>query len=219
MAQRLIVEGNDAIALAQLCKRCGLQPPSGYEQPAKFKKEFVTIGEGYNGALQQLKLSLTEPDLTNIGIILDANELGATARWQSIRAILADEYEPATLDDVDVQAGAKIIREPGMPTVSIWIMPDNASVGYLEHFLSDLIPSGNALWPLALTTIDIVMSQPDIELGPTKRQKALLHTWLAWQPEPGKPFGQAIQANYFDHKAPAVQPFLDWFAATFQLSA
>ncbi len=51
-----------------------------------------------------------------------------------------------------------------------------------------------------------------------KRGKAQLHTWLAWKKEPGKPFGQAMDANYFDIKMPVVQEFLDWFSGTFELS-
>ena len=41
MNQLLIVEGNDAIALAVLCKKAGLKPPVGYETEDKFKNEFV----------------------------------------------------------------------------------------------------------------------------------------------------------------------------------
>lgn len=134
MAQRLIVEGNDAIVLAVLCQKSGLKPPLGYDQPAKFRDEFVTVGGSDTGALRQFRLSLTEPALTNIGIILDANDQGPAARWQSIRAILAEKYDPATLLTADAQAGYKIIKEENMPTLGVWIMPDNAGPGYLEHF-------------------------------------------------------------------------------------
>lgn len=218
MAQRLIVEGNDAIALAVLCQKRGLNPPLGYERPAKFKEEFVSVGGSDTGALQQLRLSLTEPNLTNIGFIIDANSHGAASRWQSIRTILAEKYTPTTLQAADAQPGPRIITEAQMPTIGIWIMPDNAGAGYLEHFLAGLVPTGNDLWAHATDTINDLITKPFNVLTVAKQQKALLHTWLAWQRDPGKPFGQAIQSGYFDHNAPSVQPFLDWFSQTFQLA-
>jgi len=55
MEQKLIVEGNDAIALANLCKKSGLNPPLGYELPLKFSKEFVVNSGGYQKALKNLR--------------------------------------------------------------------------------------------------------------------------------------------------------------------
>lgn len=46
-----------------------------------------------------------------------------------------------------------------------------------------------------------------------------IHTWLAWQEEPGKPFGIALKAGYFDHQSPAADHFVDWFTQTFQFAA
>lgn len=46
-----------------------------------------------------------------------------------------------------------------------------------------------------------------------------MHAWLAWQEEPGKPFGIALKAGYFDHQSPAADRFVDWFMQTFQFTA
>jgi hypothetical protein len=45
--------------------------------------------------------------------------------------------------------------------------------------------------------------------------KARIHTWLAWQEEPGKPFGQAISARYLDPNLPAANTFATWLQRTF----
>ncbi len=217
MAQRLIVEGNDAIAIAVLCSKCGLKPPKGYANPLKFKEEFVKTGEGISGAIRQLRLSLSEPALTHIGLIVDADDDGAAFRWQQVRGNLTRFYDLDTLVAADAQTGAKVIVQNGMPTLGVWIMPDNSSRGYLEHFLSAFIPTGNEIWSHAQSALDDLMEQPYNVLTGSKRQKALLHTWLAWQRNPGKPFGQAIEAGYFDTASGNVQPFLDWFAQTFEL--
>lgn len=218
MAQKLIVEGNDAIVLAQLCKARGLQPPLGYETIEKFREEFVSSAKGYNNISKVLNLALQQADLNNIGVIVDANQVGATARWLDMREVLVKYYSEDTLVAADVQTGAKIITEDNLPTIGIWIMPNNADVGYLETFLAQLTPHGDALWEHATRQVQQLLTLSFCELKLVKVDKANLHTWLAWKPEPGKPFGQAVDAGYFQTNAPAVQPFLDWFAATFKLA-
>ncbi|TAN53782.1 MAG: hypothetical protein EPN21_00560 [Methylococcaceae bacterium] len=47
------------------------------------------------------------------------------------------------------------------------------------------------------------------------RSKALLHTWLAWQKEPGKPPGQAIWARYFNADAPDALILMQWIRTLF----
>ncbi len=218
MAQKLIVEGNDAISLATLCQLRGLNPPLGYETPEKFKLEFVANAGGYDKILRLLRLAIQQADLSNIGIIVDANDVGASARWQAIRTVLTEKYSEETLAQADAMVGAKVIKEANLPILGIWIMPDNQSTGYLEHFLSGLVPTGDALWTYANTVTTTLQGQPFNETTPAKVGKALLYTWLAWKKEPGKPFGQAMNAKYFDIQSPKADPFLDWFKATFELA-
>ncbi len=218
MAQRLIVEGNDAIALAMLCKKKGLPPPSGYEAPTKFIQEFVKSAGGYDQALLVLRDSLDNANLTNIGIIVDANDQGFEARWTSIRNILASKYAPSILQIADNQSGYKIIEEDGLPRLGLWIMPDNSSNGYLEHFLAGLVPTSDPIWLKAEAVVQELLAEPFNELRQAKIGKANLHTWLAWKRDPGKPFGQAIEAGYFDINAAPVQLFLNWFSGVFELS-
>lgn len=190
----------------------------GYEHPLKFKEEFVKVGKGAVGAIRQLQLSMTEPGLTHIGLVIDADDMGFKSRWQQIRRVLATQYEPETLTLADAQSGAKVITEQLMPTVGIWIMPDNAGKGYLEHFIASMIPAENELWNHATGVLNELRDKPFNVLTAGKHQKSLLHTWLSWQRDPGKPFGLAIQSGYFNVDATSVSPFLDWFSRTFQLA-
>lgn len=217
MSQQLIVEGNDAYSLAVICQKRGLPSPSGYESTSKFK-DFVKKGNGFEGALQLLEEALDKSDIDNIGIIVDANDVGAAARWQSIKNILSKKFRPESLGIDNPDTGYRIIKEEGMPLVGIWIMPDNNTEGYLEHFLCKLIPQDDQLWSYAQQTVAAIRQQSFNKITASKEQKALLHTWLAWQKVPGLPFGQAITADYFDVSVEVVQVFLDWFKATFKLS-
>lgn len=218
MAQKLIVEGHDGIVLATLCKVCGLGAPVGYETAQKFKDEFVANAGGYDKAIDLLGLAIQKTEHTHIGIIVDANEAGFEARWQAIRSVLSTVYDAETLAEADRQPSSKIIREQNLASIGIWIMPDNHSNGYLEHFLAQLVPADAELWAYAKNALDDLMTKSFNELSSNKMDKALLHTWLAWKKDPGKPFGQALNARYFDKNAPAVAPFLDWFKATFSLN-
>ena len=73
-----------------------------------------------------------------------------------------------------------------------------------------MIPTNEALHARAE---QVVASIPVLErrFGPTKTRKAVLHTWLAWQEEPGTPMGQAMTKRYLDpkiHPAPAFEAWL-----------
>ena len=45
--------------------------------------------------------------------------------------------------------------------------------------------------------------------------KALIHTFLAWKEPPGRPFGQAINANFFNEKTELLTQFIDWLNRLF----
>jgi hypothetical protein len=47
--------------------------------------------------------------------------------------------------------------------------------------------------------------------------KANIHTWLAWQEEPGKPIGQAITKKYLDAGAPHALKLIAWLRALYDL--
>ena len=83
----------------------------------------------------------------------------------------------------------------------------NENQGALEEFARMLIPAEDDLWAYAETCIDGV---PEKRFKNKDAGKALVHTWLAWQKEPGKPVGQAITKGFLDPQAPAAQKFVAW---------
>lgn len=97
-------------------------------------------------------------------------------------------------------------------------MPDSDNNGYLEHFLAKLAPQADELWKHTESTLEQLgkMAFPN-KFSPVRLQKALVNTWLAWQKEPGKRFGDAVKAGYFDAKSPAADAFVDWMTNTFEL--
>jgi hypothetical protein len=45
--------------------------------------------------------------------------------------------------------------------------------------------------------------------------KAIIHAWLAWQKEPGKPLGTAITARYLDPGVAQVDALVSWLKRLF----
>jgi hypothetical protein len=104
MKQRLIVEGNDAIVLATICQLRGLPPPKGYEDKLAFIKEFVQVAGGHskvNAALGQL---LADTAVQNIGVIVDANEVGPQKRWETLKGQLAHVFPNHLLSSISPNA-------------------------------------------------------------------------------------------------------------------
>lgn len=200
----LMVEGpDDEHVVKQICQQ----------------RHLGTIGKihsygGKDPLLEGIGARLKESDIRVLGILLDA-DTNLQARWQAVTARLnAAGYQRIP---VSPDPEGTVLEPPGsslLPRVGIWLMPDNRLAGILEDFLHFLIPEGDALLAHADRAIaSIPAGQRRFPDG--KGAKARIHTWLAWQREPGKPFGQAIAARYLDPGLPAADTFAGWLQRTF----
>lgn len=197
----LLVEGKDnEHVVKNICGRLGLG-----------KIDKIRPAEGIKPLLEMLPVQLRESDLAVLGIILDADD-DLTARWRA----LVDRFAEAGYPDINDQPAEEgtILLSPSdlLPKVGIWVMPNNQIPGMLEDFLKFLIPENDLLLEHAQQSLE---GLPDQRFAATHRPKALMHTWLAWQEEPGKPYGQAITARYLDADLPLGKSFAAWLQKTF----
>ena len=81
--------------------------------------------------------------------------------------------------------------------------------------LASLVEDGDRLFAHAETATDTA-TKLGAKFAPTKKQKAVNRAWLAWQKEPGLPYGTAIRAKYFRHDAPAATAFVAWFRQLYE---
>ena len=107
-----------------------------------------------------------------------------------------------------------VIGHEDLPRVGVWIMPNNTLPGMLEDYLCYLVPEGDTLFERARRCVDEIPVEERRFIA-AHFTKALIHTWLAWQDDPGTPFGQAITKRYFDPDGPHVQALLDWLTRLF----
>lgn len=197
-SRRLIwVEGKDDCAVVRsLCEF--------HELPEVFG---VRGRAGVDDVLDNFYTELRASGAERFGVIVDADG-NAQARWDSIRNTLqAEGY--ADLPERLGPGGMIISGQPHRPTFGAWIMPDNGSPGALEDFAATLVPDGDALWRRAGEALNAI---PDGErrFPDVRRSKARIHTWLAWQEEPGSPMGQAIGKRDLDGNAAAAHRFVGW---------
>ncbi len=168
--------------------------------------------DGYDSHKLRVKLSAVRKTVTGaFGIILDADEQ-ISSRWQSLCTLL--EYEGYANIPKQPDPNGTILShpDPDRPSTGVWLMPNNQTSGKLEDFLAQLVPHGDLLWSYADTTIQRL---PEQRFRATDRSKAHIHTWLAWQAEPGKPLGQAMTAHYLTVGQPAADQFVFWIRQLF----
>ena len=165
--------------------------------------------EGIDNLLKTLPTELKRSDLERLGIVVDANA-GIEARWTALRNILlraGNADVPATPDPT----GTVVALDQQYRTlmVGVWLMPDNRIPGMLENFVAFLIPSGNPLWGYAEDCVKQIPEQHR-RFPATHQPKARIHTWLAWQEEPGTPMGLAITRRYLDAEASHARQLMHW---------
>jgi hypothetical protein len=175
----------------------------------------------YAGSVDELlddayiSASLKRPGLEALGIVLDAND-SFEERWQRIQQLFRPEFPsiPGTMD-----SGGVITKSDSGLRLGVWIMPDNRSRGMLETFLAYLVPDeSEAVWQEAINASESAR----ITGAPFKdihTDKARIHTWLAWQDPPGRPFGEALKNKCLDPSVPQATAFAQWFITLYGLKS
>ena len=200
----LLVEGaDDEHVLKHLCGQRGVQ----------YLDEITQLGNAER-LLESFPVRLKESDVEALGVVIDA-DTDIASRWQSIR----DRLSKAGYQDVPqnpVVTGTILPAPPKtlLPRVGLWIMPDNQTKGILEDFLRFLVPPGSRLFSHVESSIASI-PQEERRFSQLAEPKAVIHTWLAWQEDPGKPFGTAITAKFLDPNVPQVDVLMAWLKALF----
>jgi hypothetical protein len=181
----LLVEGRDDLYVCQEVFSANSVPPC-----CEVKEH-----SGSDDLLSAFPLYVENASYSRVGIVVDADE-NISARWDGIRNILTGlGYQVPRV----VDPGGTLVLAPGEdgPPAGVWIMPDNWVSGILENFIRFLVPDEDLLLAHAETCVDGIATETR-RFPEVRRPKALIHTWLAWQEEPGSPLGLAIKKQYLD---------------------
>ena len=201
----LLVEGvDDEHVLKHLCGNRGVPP-----------LDEVKNHGGVDRLLDSLPVRLkASQDGDIVGVVIDA-DTDVASRWRALRdRLIGVGYEGLPEDPTP---DGTILDPPigkFLPRVGIWMMPDNQSQGILEDFLRFLVPAGSRLFEHVKSRVAAI---PNGEryFSQLAEPKAVIHTWLAWQEEPGKPLGTAITARYLDPNVAQVDVLVAWLNRLF----
>lgn len=168
---------------------------------------------GWEKILNNLDVEIDRSGLECLGILLDADE-NLQNRWDAVRNRLTG-LGYGQIPAIPEPDGT-IVHETGKPTVGVWLMPNNQTHGILEDFIAFLVHDlpNNLLWQHVDKSVTDIPTQ-EVRFPEVRKSKALIHTWLAWQQEPGKPLGQAITAKYMDAQATEAKVLINWLTRLF----
>ena len=201
----LLVEGdNDMYVVKHICDKLRIPRPCDDE---------ITPCGGVGSMLKRLpdEIENAKEEWAVVGVIVDA-DTNLSKIWGEIRKIVMS----SGYDDVPnkpVKDGTIIEPPEPLPRLGFWIMPDNQSTGILEDFLHrlipdySLVPESGSLYGHVVKSVDSI---PDRRFCDRREPKAIVHTWLAWQENPGLPMGTSITKDCFDLNAPEVDVFVSW---------
>ncbi|MCY4363629.1 MAG: hypothetical protein OXE42_15865 [Gammaproteobacteria bacterium] len=198
----LMVEGqDDKHVVSHICQRYS------------YKSPFISDKDDVNQLLESISTELKAPGRKAVGILVDAND-DLQARWTSIKDRLSkvDIIIPKSPDP----DGTIIEDTEDLPRVGIWLMPDNESQGYLEHFIEKMIPANDSVWPLSQQYIEGI-PQKDRKFTERRTQKAKIHAWLAAREKPGLFIGTAIKAKELHTGGELITKFSSWLQKLYKL--
>jgi hypothetical protein len=197
----LLVEGNnDAHVVAALC---GVH---------KIPETFGIYECGSDqGVLKRLNALIIRPNPPQvIGVMLDA-DLSIENRWTSIRTKLS-HYSYIFPNRPDV-GGTIVDGGSSLSKLGFWLMPDNQLPGMLEDFCAELAEPDSLAF--AQECVQQASERKVVTFKDVHRSKAVIHTYLAWQDEPGSPLGQSITRQALRPNTDIALSFTQWLTHLF----
>lgn len=204
----LLVEGHDdREVVREFCNHHEIDNRSLFE--IEYMDEYGATG--IEAMVDGLRVRPKSGSYSALGAIFDANA-NPLARWASVRGALQESgYD---VPEAPSAAGVVLPARSSLPRLGLWMMPDNIGPGMLEDFLQSLVSDADSLLPRAR---EVVAGIPPAErrFKPAYFTKAVAHTWLAWQAEPGTALGLALTRHYLDADQPAALRFRSWLLSVF----
>jgi hypothetical protein len=201
----LLVEGdNDCHVVMALCAAHNVPESFGIYQ----------CGSDVN-VLKRLNALISRPNPPKtIGVMLDADR-SLAARWDSVRGKLRHyNYQFTATPSVNGTI-VEDISDPLLerPKIGFWLMPNNQEPGMLEDFCAELAEPLSI--EFARECVEAAHKRNVTTFKDVHRSKAVIHTYLAWQDEPGYPLGKSITKQSLRPRTAIAINFTDWLVALF----
>ena len=216
LRSNLHVEGiNDVHVIKHLLLRHGINCPikgdtrSAPNYPPNVPE--ITPAGNQDAVLNAMMTAVPVSNGRSVGFVLDADAVpqdlwrAVCGRLRQFGLVLPNEIpSEGFVDDITAFQAR----------VGVWLMPDNQQSGAMEQFLRGLVDEQDSLLPIAERSTANAKSG-GASFPDSKESKAVLHTWLAWQENPGLPYGSAVKAKYFRDDSTAALTFVTWYGRVF----
>jgi len=178
-----------------------------FKVPQNFK---IVETSGVDNLITQLPVRMKQSDIISIGVIIDA-DVDLNKRWIQLCGIFSK-----TLPNFPTNPNKDgTIHEENNLKIGVWIMPNNQVNGMLESFIEFLIPHDDDLLPTIKTHLDEIEKNSKNKYKIIHRDKALIHSWLAVQEDPGTPLGLSITKKYLSTDVEQCKVLIDWLLKVF----
>ncbi len=212
---QLLVEGKDDRAvIGAILRHAGVRYPEAMWVP------YIQVLDGVENLLRTLPTAL-KGSCRRFAVVLDGDE-DPPARWASLRSKVLGGLPDVPLPQTPPRGGfvADVGGGPDDPhtveRIGAWLMPDNGSRGALERFLEALVPEvGAELFTYAREATGVALER-GAPIVAAHREKAALHTYLAWQEPPGRPFGTALTTRALRPDGAVARELLGWLRQVFE---
>lgn len=200
-SSQLLVEGNDdQHVIRALCVKFGLN------------QNFEVIDcKGIDKLYEQIPVRFKQSGINIIGIIVDA-DTDLKSRWASLKTLLTAQ---GFAIPNELPTKGLIATNADNKRIGVWIMPNNNLNGMLEDFISFLVPKGDKLLPIVNTTLQNIEDQNLNKYSLKHKSKAVIHSWLSWQEDPGTPMGLGITKRYLTTDEETCSQLTDWLTKLF----
>lgn len=165
-----------------------------------------------NGVLKRLNALISRPEPPQvIGVMLDADSPSLIGRWNSIKDKLG-HYDYAFPPNPELN-GTFVESTSEEPKLGFWLMPNNQDSGMLEDFCAELAEPSSLKF--AQKCVEQAQTDSLTTFKLVHQSKAIIHTYLAWQDEPGFPLGRAITKQSLRPHTEIAVKFTDWLRKLF----
>lgn len=189
-------------------------------------KSFCEIAraKGEAAVLETFRAGVLAPEAESVGLVLDADDrdgMRVQNRWDAVRGAMARQFNQPFVDRMPTSAlaegwTAEAPTANGSVRVGVWVMPNNRDCGAVEAFVREMLDESSKLWQFALRATDEAKKDHEAHFEDKDQAKARLAAWLAWQRDPGTPYGTAIRSKFLDpDRSKSAGAFLAWWEQLF----
>jgi len=161
---------------------------------------------GIEFILKRLLSALKDESLTSIGVVVDAD-----SNIEAAFSLISNALKQIKKIEIgQLKESGLIIQLTESQKFGLWIWPNNSAKGDLESLLHSIVPKNDVVFHYSQTIVSQLIEKKINPFKEKDQRKAEIYTWLAWQEEPGQPFGKAVKFSYFNLETETCNNFKSW---------